>query len=751
MFKLENKKYTFWELLEQVGIKIPIIQRDYAQGRQNKQAQDIRENFLNSLLEVLNSENKTIDLDFVYGTVKDDYLTLLDGQQRLTTLFLLHYFLAIKDKKLNNNTKEVLTKFTYETRLSSREFVTLLIDKAVNLKEEKISITIKNQTWFFSDWENDPTIKSMLTMLDSVQDKFKNQNGLFEKLISKKQEQITFSFLPLDEFKLTDELYIKMNARGKPLSEFENFKSKFEIFLNNEQTKANLDNEWYDIFWKFGKEKNKENPAQKADELFLNFFTNITAFYSEEFNEVNIFKFDYIKKIDGICTILDCLIHYEDSQTDEIRGGLKLFESFLQKEKDISYADRIKFYMLMIFFLKKGSPNEHLSIFKSWLRVNINIIHNTAYDDIKDFKNAIKLIDSFSENIDDLYGFLSKYTSTDKISDQLKEETEKAEKIIHSKNDWEEYFLEAEKHNYLDGEIKFLIDISTKAGMPSEKKFEKYRAIFEALWSFVSSKEDKKENEMLLHRALLTFGEYLPKKKNSNKFTFGSFGFGLREKNENWRKIFKRDEFKKLLDKLNSKDIKQELTSIINSFEFNCNDWRSYVINPNKRWTPLSYANYYHIKIDKNAIFLNNGWSSSRATGWGWSRVYEMYSIYLLQYIQEELNSFEPFLEIHPYPSSDINETYPGIAIKNWKIKDSYSFKINIIYNKKYIIEFFEKNNKQIPDKIMGILKSLDTDNEIDDMTVYKNEKFELCKQNDLVLFLKKLFKALNKLKHDTI
>ena len=256
---------------------------------------------------------------------------------------------------------------------------------------------------------------------------------------------------------------------------------------------------------------------------------------------------------------------------------------------------------------------------------------------------------------------------------------------------------------------------------------------------------------MLLHRALLTFGKYLPKKKNSNKFTFGSFGFGLREKNENWRKIFKRDEFKKLLDKLNSKDIKQELTSIINSFEFNCNDWRSYFINPNKKWTPISYANYYHIKIDKNAIFLNNGWSSSKATGWGWSRVYEMYSIYLLQYIQEELNSFEPFSEIHPYPSSDINETYPGIAIKNWKIKDSYSFEINIIYDKKYIIEFFEKNNKQIPNKIMERLKSFDADNETYDITVYKNEKFELCKQNDLVLFLKKLFKALNELKYDTI
>ena len=39
MAKLENKKYSFWEILQKVGIKIPIIQRDYAQGRDNKKLQ----------------------------------------------------------------------------------------------------------------------------------------------------------------------------------------------------------------------------------------------------------------------------------------------------------------------------------------------------------------------------------------------------------------------------------------------------------------------------------------------------------------------------------------------------------------------------------------------------------------------------------------------------------------------------------------------------------------------------------------
>ena len=38
---------------------------------------------------------------------------------------------------------------------------------------------------------------------------------------------ITFQLLKLDEFGLSDDLYIKMNARGKPLTNFETFKARF--------------------------------------------------------------------------------------------------------------------------------------------------------------------------------------------------------------------------------------------------------------------------------------------------------------------------------------------------------------------------------------------------------------------------------------------------------------------------------------------------------------------------------------------
>ncbi|WPC12000.1 hypothetical protein LEQ04_02775 [Riemerella anatipestifer] len=60
----------------------------------------------------------------------------LDGQQRLTTLFLLYWFIAIKENKLSAELKKLLTKFNYETRTSSKEFCNDLIDKGIVYNKE---------------------------------------------------------------------------------------------------------------------------------------------------------------------------------------------------------------------------------------------------------------------------------------------------------------------------------------------------------------------------------------------------------------------------------------------------------------------------------------------------------------------------------------------------------------------------------------------------------------------------------------
>ena len=91
---MNNDIYSFYELVEKYKVKIPIIQRDYAQGRERNTG--ICENFLKALKDNIVS-NTTINLDFIYGNVEDDVFLPLDGQQRLTTLFLLHWYAFVKE------------------------------------------------------------------------------------------------------------------------------------------------------------------------------------------------------------------------------------------------------------------------------------------------------------------------------------------------------------------------------------------------------------------------------------------------------------------------------------------------------------------------------------------------------------------------------------------------------------------------------------------------------------------------------
>jgi uncharacterized protein with ParB-like and HNH nuclease domain len=120
---------TFWNLINSSKISIPIIQRDYAQGREEESEK--REKFLNAILNHLNN-NEKLHLDFVYGRVKDNTFYPIDGQQRLTTLFLLHWYFALKEK-VSNEEKLKLSQFVYDTRISSREFCQSLIKEDIEL------------------------------------------------------------------------------------------------------------------------------------------------------------------------------------------------------------------------------------------------------------------------------------------------------------------------------------------------------------------------------------------------------------------------------------------------------------------------------------------------------------------------------------------------------------------------------------------------------------------------------------------
>lgn len=179
------------EVIPLKKIVIPIIQRDYAQGREGADIARVRMRFLDSLYRAVTEAPVT--LDFIYGDIdQSGIMTPLDGQQRLTTLFLLHWY-AAKKAALEPSEYEFLKCFSYETRYSARDFCNLLISFEPSFAA-KISEEIVDQPWFPLDWMKDQTVSSMLTMLDSIDEKFADVPDLWERLCG---NAISFYFLPI--------------------------------------------------------------------------------------------------------------------------------------------------------------------------------------------------------------------------------------------------------------------------------------------------------------------------------------------------------------------------------------------------------------------------------------------------------------------------------------------------------------------------------------------------------------------------
>lgn len=250
------------------AIEIPLFQRDYAQGRQSELVSQVRERFVADLCAALD-DSQNIHLDFVFGDVMDGTLYPLDGQQRLTTLFLLHCYLDWHQDK-DTTCTQPWHAFHYATRPSAREFCQFLTKCRPARDEDVLSAWLCDQASYLPTWKHDPTIQGMLVVLDSLHQHYRehdnNQlNTAWQRLTDPENPAISFLLLPVAAQQLDNTLYVKMNSRGRPLTEFENFKADLEALLHKNPAvddaavsafSSKIDTDWADLFWQYRGDNN---------------------------------------------------------------------------------------------------------------------------------------------------------------------------------------------------------------------------------------------------------------------------------------------------------------------------------------------------------------------------------------------------------------------------------------------------------------------------------------------------------------
>lgn len=734
---MANTTKTFLHLINEYKIKIPLIQRDYAQGRENEENKAIK--FLEAIK--VGCEEK-LNLDFVYGQINDtdkfEFIPL-DGQQRLTTLFLLHWYLSLENQYL-----KVLNNFTYEVRSSSTDFIKALTEEKhwALYKKNNIKQQIENSNWFFLSWKNDPTVVSILNMLNLIEKYFSNKK--IDQL-----NNITFEVLYLDEFNLTDELYVKMNARGKPLTIFENFKAEFERYIDYSdddsekvaKSKAKLDNEWLHIFWDLAKkEVHKIEDAPKlADKMFYNFFYNITLnLYLEKYT--SLFCKDKVYKVisdknseNGFvqnCTIFD---FYKSIYKNEINvkelilllDNLKVDDTFKDfvKDIDISQWERARFYALSLGYIKNLDKIE----FDRWKRVSFNLINNQLIQSTDDLMKTIKSLKLLMEQSNqDVYNHIkNKPENIDYFSKIQRDEESLKASLILENNVWEQTLNHqgAEKNWYLDGQVGFLLDFADN----DLGKFIIYRDKFQALWNFAKNEDTNKEknNQILIYQALLTKGNYLPPLSSNN--TFCSFdATSVRARNDNWRKVFNSDKLRATEDNPNRKQYLQDLLDDSN-FDINdveaslnniignsvVNDFRKYFID---NMSYIEYCKKLQLRyIDENQIYLlkttqMNGMHAELRTWDLFSHEFKLLekSKRKVEWRLESEKNYEPFQTIWYYES--ISWNLPCIVFDDFRYEDR-NIQLTIGYkDNSYYIFIYDEEKESLNNNLVKVLEAFGFD-----------------------------------------
>jgi hypothetical protein len=633
-------------LLEEYKIVIPPIQRDYAQGRRSGKIPTIRERFIDSIFNVLADDNlPVLELDFIYGYTENDAIENnavklfkpLDGQQRLTTLFLIHWFVANKEGK-TNDAKAYLSNFTYATRQTSRSFCEKLIDFEIDFSNTKsVDEQILNQPWFYSNWENDPTIQSMLVVLKVIHEKFIELDNIWNKL-SSDNPRITFQLLSMNDLGLPDDLYIKMNARGKPLTDFEHFKSSFSEILDENNARyfnEKIDGEWADLFWGIFKYKNNDDVAKLVDTGFLNFFWYITEIIikQKEISFVNDFWLNKIKTVyhnqdENVRFLFNSLdlflgiskqnenpfgkiFYVEDSEFDISKTRLffknaninlfhKCVESYSQGNNFV-----IREQLLLYAFIKINLNNYNVP--HNFYRITRNLLENASDREIR------------NENLKNLYLTIDTLITGERQPEkllftkrQLAEEASK-ETLLTTNSELKEIIYKLEDHTLLRGTIGIL-SINDTIG--------ELGRMF--LYVFHSDC-----NYFEISKAMLTFGFY-PQKSG------GYYRFGNRN-NSVWREIITQSESRIGFEK--TKDV---LRNYLDFKKSNPNISDVEIVNNylNETATQKDFS-YYYLKYNSFAF-----WGNNQTEGFYWWQNFSEHSYECIMLFKTNFRgrSWNPFL-----------------------------------------------------------------------------------------------------------
>jgi len=562
------------------------------------------------------------------------------------TLYLLHWY-AAKRCKVDADKSSFLKSFSYKTRPSARDFCLSLVDFEPTFSS-KISKEIIDQAWFPLDWKKDPTIKAMLVMIDAIDKMFKDTPNLWERLEDK---AITFYFLPIKDMGLTDELYIKMNSRGKPLTVFEHFKAELERQIREIDEEAakrimpKFDQDWMDLLWLYRDSGKGTDADVITDDEFLNYlkficdvicYSNGASAQCRSYDEFNLIdryfshnNEDSFEHFTVLESFFDCWCDLEELGFNNPSDFLSSIFSEKHEENKVmvdnvniledcvhNYADQygrnrqfslgklILLYAVCIYLQNHNSISREQLLRR--LRIVNNLIKNSN-DEISDRsdRNRMQALLRATENIIVSGTFIDDADNNFNVH-QIAEEKEKVA-FVDSNSEMAEVLYSLEDHDLLRGQVSII-------GLDHIDYSDRFVSLFHC-------------NQDYIDCALMAIGDISQKERRTNwRYQFASYVI-----KDAWLNLFHKsgnyigfenthDVLIKLLSRSESFD-DGILQNIANEYVEECEKnhvypWRYYYIKY-KEFRPGRYGKaFFDDKINKpyEMLILRTEFNSSESS-----------------------------------------------------------------------------------------------------------------------------------------
>lgn len=423
-----NKEYNIKSLLQEHIIIVPEMQRDYVWS--------VTSDNVYKLLQIIHDGSPSkINIGFIYACGQEGLFCLIDGQQRLTTLVLLAFYLSLRNNgRYWGAFQEMIAsdknlRFTYRVRKSAEQFMKdLFLSESCPSFDDIRNLSVKK-------WDNDTSVENMIETLHII-DRYvqmnifsKNERTLdFETVI----QNVTFYYTDIEQTVQGRDIYITMNSCGQPLAKHERLKP-YIIAGNDSLEKSRTWNTWED--WLYRRTKEFQLDKGAVDIAMGNFLRIVYELKTaKQITDNWETAAESVLGYDDVCLYFEALIRLYEFYPKRV---MELFNPAKTKDKTLYF--RAPKALLQVSYLMPEPQSGELD------RMNHLVSMCLRAKRMKD-EDLLLFLRRYRESHLDLYSFVDRYANDSIVTSCLhSHEIRKIQIVQHGTDKTEQLLLKAEE------------------------------------------------------------------------------------------------------------------------------------------------------------------------------------------------------------------------------------------------------------------------------------------------------------------